>query len=353
MGFFTTLVTELLRKGNAVDIATNECGGTAALDPLYRERGCKVYPISCSRSPLDSGNLKAIKEIRGIVQNGQYDIVHCHTPIAAACTRLACKPLRKNGLKVIYTAHGFHFFKGSPLKNWLLYFPVEWLCSFWTDVLVTINREDFDRAKKHLHPKRVEYVPGVGIDAERFAERGKGRGKIRAEFGIKDDQKVLLSVGELNENKNHESVIRAIAGLELVYIIVGEGELENKLRALADEVGANVILTGFRADVADFYDAADAFILPSLREGLNVSMMEAMASSLPCLCGKIRGNTDLIDEHGGYLFDPHSAVQIRNAVNAVMQKADGMGAYNRQKLTGFDVRAVNQLIARIYETVLN
>lgn len=350
MRFFSSLIEELVRDGNTIDIATNECGGETPVNHLYKNLGCRVYPISCSRSPFDAGNFKAIEEIREIVKNGGFDIVHCHTPIAAACTRLACKPLRKNGVKVIYTAHGFHFYKGAPKKNWLVYYPVEWLCSFWTDVLITINKEDFARAKKHLHAKRVKYVPGVGIDVAKFAERGKGRGKIRAEFGIKDNQKVLLSVGELNENKNHESVIRAIAGLDLVYIVVGRGELENKLRAVADEVGANVILTGFRADVADFYDAADAYILSSFREGLNVSLMEAMASALPCLCGRIRGNTDLIDENGGYLFDPHSVEEIRQAVKAVLQKSDGMGSYNLQKVKKFDIHVVNRMIRDIYQT---
>ena len=140
MGFFTSIVEELLKAEHTVDVATNLNIGK--LPDCYREWGCKIYPISCTRSPFNKGTIAAIKEIRKIVREGDYDIVHCHTPIAAMCTRLACRKLRKNGLKVFYTAHGFHFYKGAPLKNWLLYYPIECLCAHWTDTLITINRED-------------------------------------------------------------------------------------------------------------------------------------------------------------------------------------------------------------------
>ena len=168
MDFFKDLIHELVNAGHTVDIATNENG--SPVPAYYHELGCEVYPLSCSRAPLNKGNLTAIREIKKIVRDGEYDMVHCHTPIAAACTRIACKGMRKRGLKVIYTAHGFHFYKGAPLKNWLLYYPVEWLCARWTDMLITINKEDYERAKKHLHTKRIEYVPSVGIDVKRFAD---------------------------------------------------------------------------------------------------------------------------------------------------------------------------------------
>lgn len=185
------------------------------------------------------------------------------------------------------------------------------------------------------------YVPGVGVDTSRFGKQNDGE-KIRQELSIPKDQFVLLSVGELNENKNHESVIRAIAGMNLTYLIVGAGDKRECLESVAKEVGSDVILTGRRNDVAEIYQAADAYILPSYREGLNVSLMEAMASGLPCLCGRIRGNVDLIDEKGGYLFAPHKVDEIRDAVVEVMEHSEGMGEYNSKKVEGFRLDTVNQ-----------
>lgn len=354
VGFFKYLIRELIDEGNTVDIATNESENKVA--EYYKGWGCKIFDISCSRSALTKGNIDAIKEIRQIIAENNYDIVHCHTPIAAACARIACRKQRKLGLKVIYTAHGFHFYIGAPLKNWLIYYSVEWLCSWWTDVLIAINKEDYFIAKKHLHAKDTEYVPGVGIDLSKFLNRTDGRERKRRELGLSNERMMLLSIGELNENKNHESVIKAIEGIEsLTYVIVGKGGTKEKLQRLKGEIDVDVRLMGYRSDVSDFYDAADVYILPSIREGLNVSLMEAMASGLPCLCGNIRGNVDLIDDNGGYLFDPSSVNDIRNTVQKAVQlskeERKEQGYHNLEKVRGFDKSAVNSQMKRVYETV--
>lgn len=349
MCFFTSLVKELIDRGDTVDIATNECNYETNVPDCYREWGCNIYQIETSRSLLKIGNIKAIEEIKKIAIEGDYDVVHCHTPIAAACTRIACKGLRKKGLKVFYTAHGFHFYTGAPLKNWLIYYPAEWIFSFWTDTLITINKEDYERAKKRFHAKKTVYVPGVGIDISKFGEHYNGS-KIREEFCIEGF--VLLSVGELNDNKNHETVIKAINGLPITYVIVGEGEKEDELRSLAEDTEENIVMTGFRSDVADFYDAADAYILPSIREGLNVSLMEAMASSLPCLCGEIRGNMDLIDSDGGFTFDPNDVSDVRAAIQDMLDTSadcrSEMGVHNRDKIMSFDFSVVNEETETLY-----
>lgn len=348
MGFFRSFIRVLLKDGHTVDIATNENSGTTAVQEYYREWGCKVYPIPCSRSPLKIGNIKAIKEIRKIVANGNYDIAHCHTPIAAACTRFACRSLRKKNLKVFYTAHGFHFYTGAPIKNWLIYYPVEWLCSWYTDILITINKEDYERAKKRFHAKQIKYVPGVGVDTEKFAPRKSGREATRAELGLKDSDIMLLSVGEMNENKNHISVIRAIKGLsDLVYVIVGKGEKEQELVRAAKENDVDLKLTGFRTDVADVYDAADVYVLPSIREGLNVSLMEAMASGLACCCGNIRGNTDLIEEKA-VLFDPLDTDEIKAAISTAIEDRTELGKKNHEKIRSFDLSTIENLTSEIY-----
>ena len=299
MLFFKSFIRQLLDEGNTVDIATNE--NVSRVPECYKEWGSIIYQIDTSRSPLNKGNIKAIKQIKQLVEREKYDIVHCHTPIAAMCTRLACLKVRKNVTKVFYTAHGFHFYKGAPLKNWLAYYPVEKVCAHFTDMLITINKEDYELAKKKMKAKCVKYVPGVGIDLGKFEKVVIDKNAKRKELGIPNDKTLLLSVGELNENKNHETVIRAIEGWNVYYIIAGSGPLQNHLQNVIDELGmgTRVILLGYRGDVEELYQIADVYILPSIREGLNVSVMEAMASKLPVVCSNIRGNRDLVDEKGG------------------------------------------------------
>ena len=345
MGFFNSFIRQLLDEGNDVEIATNETD--AQVPECYREWGCQIHPISCTRFPFDLGNMKAISQIRRIVKENGYDIVHCHTPIAAMCTRIACRPLRKNGLKVFYTAHGFHFYDGAPLKNWLIYYPVEKWLSKYTDILITINKEDFRRATEKFHAKKTVYIPGVGVDTEKFAPRASGRERIRTELELKDSDIMILSVGELNENKNHETVIRAIKGLNVTYVIAGKGEKQDKLETIAKEYGVDLRLLGFRTDVSDIYDAADVFVLPSIREGLNVSLMEAMATGLSCAVSKIRGNTDLIEDET-VLFDPLDKNGLRMAVKNAIEHRTKYGQKNLEKIRGFDIGAVRNLTDEIY-----
>jgi len=288
------------------------------------------YDIPFERSPLKTANLKAYKALKRIIDEGDYDIIHCHTPVGAMLTRLAALRARKRGTKVIYTAHGFHFYKGAPLINWLLYFPVEWFLARFTDALITINKEDYSRAQK-LAAKKVYYVPGVGIDTKKYAVsdevRQENRMVIRNEFGIPEDATVLLSVGELIPRKNHRVVIEAISQIDndnLYYIICGRGPLMESLKELAHslDISNRVILTGFRNDIADFFSASDVFIFPSLQEGLPVAVMEAMASGLPVVCSNIRGNTDLANDPR-YLFNPANTNDLKNALKTALDDLSG------------------------------
>ena len=262
------------------------------------------YNIDFERSPLKKANIKAYKKLKALVKEEKFDIVHCNTPVGGVLTRLACRKLRKTGTKVIYTAHGFHFYKGAPLKNWLLYYPVEWICAFWTDVLITINKEDYARAKKRMHAKRVEYIPGVGIDLQKFTPNRlsqEEKDRLRKSIGVGMEDKLLLSVGELIRRKNHESVIRALAELDdpkLKYRICGCGKLESYLRNLIEELHLTdrVQLLGYRNDISELCECADLFVFPSFQEGLPVALMEAIASKVPVICSDIRGNTDLVGQ---------------------------------------------------------
>ena len=153
MGFFHSFIKELIDEGNTVDFA---CNSTISNVPeCYRDLECRIFNLSCTRSPLNRDNIRAYKQLKKMISENHYDIVHCHTPVAGAITRLACREYRKGGLKVIYTAHGFHFYKGAPLKNWLVYYPIEKFCSHFTDTLITINREDYDLANKKMQVKLV------------------------------------------------------------------------------------------------------------------------------------------------------------------------------------------------------
>ena len=314
------------------------------------------YNLPFERSPLKKGNLEAYKQLKEIIQEGNYDLIHCHTPVGAVVARLAARKSRKTGTRVIYTAHGFHFYKGAPLLNWLVYFPVEWLLAPLTDVLITINREDFDRAERLLHAKKTVYIPGVGIDTARFRDNEEKGAALRRELGIPENATVLLSVGDLNKNKNHRAVLEALAGMEnrnLHYVVCGRGPLKEELEAFAREkgLGDRVRFMGYRNDVPAFYAMADVFVFPSFREGLSVSVMEAMASGLPIVCSRIRGNTDLVQEGvNGFLMDPQDPRGIADVVLRLENpgKRQEIADINRENAGHFDLSEIVEKYREIY-----
>lgn len=324
---------------------------------------CDHYFNVCfERNPVNPSNMKAYADLKRIIDEGQYDVVHCHTPVGAMLTRLAARDARKHGTRVFYTAHGFHFYKGAPAVNWLLYYPVERLLAHDTDVLITINREDYQRAKK-FDADKVCYVPGVGIDLMKFratdAMRHDCRSRVSDELGIPKDATILLSVGEVNKNKNHHSVINALERLHnrnIYYVICGRGPLSDAHQALAKQLGVNdqVVLTGYCNDVADFYMAADVFVFPSLREGLPVAVMEAMACGLPVICSPIRGNVDLVEDgKSGLLVDP-TPEKLSDAIEKLCSDSQlrhqlGMAAQERSRR--FDLNSVKEEIRLLYEEV--
>ena len=356
MPFFKSLIRKLLDDGHEVDIAANT--ETTPIPEYYEEWGCKLFSLSCSRSPINRGNLDAIKEIQSIVSTQKYDIVHCHTPIAAACTRIACRKARKEGTKVIYTAHGFHFYSGAPKKNWLIFYPVEKICSKWTDVLITINKEDYSRAKAKFHAKRIEYVPGVGIDVNRFFCDSTDKIAKRKELGLPENACILFSVGELNENKNHQVIIRALSKLPVEnthYVIAGKGANNEKLISLANElgVGERFHLLGYRNDISELYKMADIFILPSIREGLNVSIMEAMSSGLPCVVSDIRGNRDLIDDkEGGFLVSTMEIDSYVKAIISIIKNPKPFVEHNVLKAKNYEQEQINNKIEELYYEIM-
>ncbi len=308
------------------------------------------FDVPFGRNPIARENRKAFRQLKSLIDNGNYDIIHCHTPVGAALARLAATDARKKGTKLIYTAHGFHFFKGVSPLNWILFYPVERWLSKKTDVLITINKEDYERAKA-FGTCRVEYVPGVGIDTDKFkakedqAERSTA---LKAEFDIPEGVKVMLSVGEFTKNKNHRTVIKALKQLDgYYYVICGRGAMMDDCKALAEQTGVSdrLVLAGYRNDADDFYHMADVFVHPSFREGLPVAVMEALASGLAVVATRIRGSADLVEDGvNGFLVDDPADPEA--FVTAIRRAEDFIP--DTSAIKNYDIREIMQKVKSIY-----
>lgn len=349
-----------------IDVAANFQKGSITSQERVSEyhqelikRDIDVVDYPCPRSIFRIGDiLRSYKMIKRLADERHYQIVHCHSPIGGVIARLAFRKARRKGTKVVYTAHGFHFFKGAPLLNWAIFYPIEKLCSRITDVLITINQEDFKRAQS-WNTCRVELVPGIGVHTEEFFNEDVDRLKLRNEFGFAADDVVFMSTGQVSMRKNHEVIIRAIAKIKnhkVKYLIVGFGELEVKHKALVQELGIEdrVVFAGYRGDVKQLLHAVDAYAFPSLQEGLPVALMEAMSVGLPIVCSKIRGNVDLIENgRGGFLYDCHDADGFADGMQRIVNgKGKEMGEINIETMKSFDIKAVNSKMRNIYSELL-
>lgn len=355
MSFFTEHIKMLLQGGHVVDFACN------VMKPINSELvmlGCEVHDVSLNRSPFSVDNWRGYKQLKGLLRKKETDVVHTHTPIVSALVRVALR--KDNHIKIIYTAHGFHFHKGAPLLNWLLFYPVEKWLSRYTDVLITINKEDYERAKKSFKAGRIEYVPGVGVNVEKCSKVTIKRKEKRTDLGLAEDDFVLVSTGELNSNKNHKTAIHAIHKLNnpsVKYLICGQGQLEDELLHLVKDLDLEhqVMLLGFRTDILEINHIADVFVFPSFREGLSVALMEAMACGLPVVCSDIRGNRDLVEDgKGGFLVGPRDVVGFAQSIKSLSENAalrKRMGQNNVVRVRDFDTSIVLSHMMDIYKTV--
>ena len=321
------------------------------------------YDIPFERLPWKKDNVKAYRELKAILDREHFDIIHCHTPVGAMITRLAARDARKRGTKVIYTAHGFHFFKGAPLVNWLMFFPAEWLLAPLTDVLVTINREDYAFARKRIHAKRIEYVPGVGVDTAKFHVGSVDRAEKRRELGLGEQDFLILTVAEMTKNKNHSTVLKALSLLKdtpefekMVYLICGRGEQRDALEAEAEALGIreHVRFLGYRHDVPELCQCSDMFAFMSFREGMPVALMEAMSCGLPAVCSKIRGNTDLIEDGVDGLFAENTPQGVAQAILKLYRDPalrEKLGTAAARTVSRFDAVQVQRKMKEIYLSV--
>lgn len=265
-----------------------------------RDEGIIVHNIPFVRSPFSRGQSTAYRELKRLIKAEHFDLIHCHTPNASALTRLAARKTRKDGTVVMYSCHGFHFHQNAPLVNWVLYYPIERVLSRFCDYLVTINREDFHRAES-FHCKNVRYIPGVGVDTNRFKNAAIERNAYRRSSGIPEDALLVLSVGELIPRKDHETILHAVAKLSstyprLCFAIAGKGPLHDHLREVAEKAGIadKLFLLGFRTDIPELYHAADIAALPSRIEGLGLSGIEALSAGVPLIASDIQGIRDYV-----------------------------------------------------------
>ena len=301
----------------------------------------KIHNVGINRFPFSFSNKKALEQVKTVIRKEHIDFIHCNTPVGGVIGRL----LNKHVKKVIYEAHGFHFYKGAPFKNWLLYYPVEKILARMTDAIITINKEDYEFARRHLNSK-IYYVPGVGIELEQWNEYKD----IRPELGLEANDFVVLVVGRLEKNKNCGTVIEAVKKVpEVKLVFCGDGEDREILEEQAKGLGNRVIFLGNRSDMSDIYHMADCFILASYREGLSRSIMEAMACELPCVVSDIRGNRDLIDKE--FLFKPVDVDALADRIRMVSKSQklrDIMKARNFEKIKEFSFEKVVDELSKIY-----
>jgi glycosyltransferase involved in cell wall biosynthesis len=332
----------LLNKGYDVDVACNfYVGNNSSKERIKQllielaEIGVNAFQIDFERNVFNvSADLMSLKQVEKVIcnqakainagrpiENTEYTMIHSHSPIGGIVGRIVAK---RHGIKSIYTAHGFHFYQGGKKKNWLMFYPIEFIFSCITDVLITINNEDYQLAKKKFKAKQVFRVPGIGLNIKKFQLSDFDRVAYRKKLGVNPDDYLILSVGELNDNKNHVLVMRAVAEMRdssVKYFMAGIGENKERYEKLIKKLGLEkqVYLLGFRSDIAELNYCADIFAFPSIREGLGMAALEALACGTP-ICGmNTRGiNEYVLDDKTGFLFENNV-----NSCKAALIKARG------------------------------
>jgi glycosyltransferase involved in cell wall biosynthesis len=327
----------------------------------------KVWDTPWSRNPLLPRNLFTVPAmLRQIVQSEDYDLVHVHTPVAAFVTRMALRKLRQAGRpRMIYTAHGFHFYESGPRLQGAIFRKLEQIAGRWTDYLVVINREDEQAARRYgiVPAERVRYMPGIGVDTTRFSASAVNPAdveRVRQELGLKDGQRMVLMLAEFIARKRHVDAINALAMLnrpDLCIAFAGNGPLQESMQRLATRLGVadRVRFLGFRRDVPTLIQASAAMLLPSEQEGLPRSVMEAMAQGVPVIGTRIRGMTDLIGEGHGLLVpvgDPRAIADALRRIVDQPEEAKAIGERGRQAIPAYDLRNIIAMHDALYDEAL-
>lgn len=337
--------------------------------PIHREileqMGVQLYHVPIAKSPyLFLENWKAYQELKEVIKREQIDIIHCHNPVGGVVGRILGFRFAKKGIRVIYTAHGFHFYKGAPLKNRVFFYPVEKCLARATDVLITINHEDYENGKKlHLRPNgKVYQIPGVGIRKERLCGLPDANISIRKKYGIPMEAFHMISIGELNQNKNHAVVIKAMAEInksDIYYTICGEGMERKNLQELIEKLGLEkrVFLVGYQEEIAPYLQSGEVFVFPSVREGLGMAALEGMAMGLPVIASKNRGTLEYIrDGENGLFCSCNSSTEFARAIENLYenpQMRKDMGCFAKDTTKGFTLEETTKKMRAIYQELLN
>ena len=327
---------------------------------FFQNRGIITHHFLIEKSPVRIlKNGRAFRQLKKLLQKERFDLIHCHNPMGGVLGRLAAGCYSPASI-LLYTAHGFHFYKEAPWKNWLLYYPVERALAHLTDILITINREDYERGSRFRLRRggSVWKIPGVGLDVTRFFSEEE-KEKRKARLGFPADSFFILSVGELNQNKNHRTVIRALSQMEetdICYGICGRGESRKELEKLIEKEGLadRVKLLGYRKDIEEILPAADCFLFPSRREGFGMAAVEAMAAGLPLITSDCRGTREYMrNGRTGIVCRknrPESYIQAIRQLKNDPEIRRRMGRTSRKRARSFSADATTDVMRQIYRT---
>lgn len=337
--------------------------GTGVDKEILEAHNISCIDISFSRNPFSSDNMKAYKQLKELFKKEKFDLVHVHTPVAAFLTRAA---FRKSSYgKIVYTAHGFHFFKGAPLQNWLIYYPLEKLAAKWTDHLITINEEDYMNAKKFLPEHKVSLTHGVGVEPLQLELTEEEKVELKSSLNLRKDSIVISYVAELNDNKNHIFLLNnwneiKAATPQYELLIIGTGEKEAELKRIVTEKGLQDIhFLGFRRDVPKLLKITDIVCLLSLREGLPKSIIEAMTEGIPCIVSNTRGLRDLINckELGCVVKLDNGDIELKEAFCDLslikMEKIEDMRKTIKKEAVKYHLKVILRDYEYIYGEIIN
>ena len=319
----------LNRRGYKVyAIGDNRKNETHTLEILMQKNVSFIDARMDSKNPLTKTNMAYYRQVRQLLKEHHFDLIHCHTPIVGLLVRLAARSCRKQGAKVIYTTHGLAYTHLSSKKEYLIYHSIESLASRFTDAIITINYEDYNNAKK-LHCRRVYHINGVGVDIQRYHDVVIDRDKYRAQNGIPNDKLLILSVGELSQRKNHVIIVDALAQLEnksnYVFGICGRSMTgkgtQEVIQKRAEEQGVNVMFLGFRKDIPQLVHCADIGAIPSIREGLGLAGVQTLCAGVPLVGSDVQGIREyVIDGKTGFLCNPYDASSFAKAIEKLSNK---------------------------------
>lgn len=318
------------------------------------------YDINFSRSFNLKDNIVAYKKIKKIIEDNNYELISCHTPFGAAIPRLACKSMKKKRPKIIYTAHGFHFYKGAPVKNWVIYYSMEKYLSKYTDSIITINEEDYNLVKKRMNCKAY-YIPGIGIDKNKFNIEltEKDKKKLYDELKLNNDNFIMIFPGEINKNKNQKLLLDTMKILKCninssVLLLPGNDLTNGKMEKYAKKIGVydSVRFLGYRKDIPKLLKISNLSVSSSKREGLPINIVEALYDGLPVVATDCRGNRDLIENgKNGFLVKNNSAKEFAEKIYQIYNDRklyDKMSKLNKKKANNYLVDNVINKIMNIY-----